>query len=488
MESLYWLTQSLAALPLALWVYLGLGIPYALLILPRQDWQSRAMVLCVGFALGPALLTAWMFILGTIGGATETALLRFDLIFVGTVLIAVVGIGFAWRKARSTTSQKLPATPLALDEWVLLGLILAAVIIRWLTVAYWPFTAYDSLWVYGYEGRSWFLQGFISPDIGYYPQFLPLQYTFMQLGVGAIDDHAARIVVPFLQWGSILAAYVLGMRLVNRRTGLILAAIWTLYPHLAMWSHVGDLEVPLTFLFTATCAFFLMAWTAKGTFLRRRYALIAGIFFGIAMWTKPTAGAFIWGVVLLVLIELLRVRFDWRQWFPRFEVALIAGLACIPLGAIWYIRNIVLGLPPLVFPHPSWLDLATRSGDLLSWLILALFLLIAYLATTRTLKKGKWLLLVGMLLILVGTMPSSPVMIRFDNWLGFNLLDTARLNPPDSRLTIIEWLLIGTGVALTLFHLRQYLSKDVLPTVKNVGWAYGLALPYFITWFWSYSY
>lgn len=488
MESFYWLTQSLAALPLALWVYLGLGIPYALVILPRQDWQSRALVLCVGFALGPALLTAWMFILGTLGGATETALLRFDLIFAGTVVIAIVGIVLAWRKAHNTTGQNSPKIPLALDEWVLVGSILATVILRWLTVAYWPFTAYDSLWVYGYEGRLWFLQGFISSDIGYYPQFLPLQYTFMQLGIGAIDDHAARIVVPFLHWGSILAAYVLGTRLVNRRTGLILAAIWTLYPHLGMWSHVGDLEVPLTFLFTATGAFFLMAWTANDTFLRRRYALIAGILFGIAMWTKPTAGAFIWGVVLLVFIDLLRVRFDWQQWIPRFEVALITGLACIPLGAIWYIRNIVLGHSALVFPHPSWLDLATRSGDLLSWPILALFLLIVYLASTCSLKAGKWLLIVGILLILVGAMPSSPLMIRFDDWLGLHWLNSDRLNPPDSRLISVEWLLISAGVVMALFHLRHYISKESLPVVKKVGWAYGLALPYFITWFWSYSY
>jgi hypothetical protein len=499
----YWLTQSLAALPLALWVYFGLGIPYALLVLPRQDWQNRAMVLCVAFAFGPALLTAWMFIPGTIGSIIGTRLLRFDLLFAGTVVIALVGIFLAWDKARHThiylggqisgrhsdapLQTKSREDALAFDERILVGLILAAMILNWFVVAYWTFTGYDTLWVYGYEGRKWFLDGFISPGIGYYPQFLPLQYAFMQLGVGAVDDHAARVVVPFLNAGSILAAYVLGSRLFNRRTGLILAAIWTLYPHLGMWAHIGDLEVPLAFLFTATTAFFLMAWTNNEQFFRRRYALIAGLFFGIAMWTKPTAGAFVWGVLLLLVFEFLRVRGNWQRFYPRFEVALITGIACIPLGAVWYIRNLALGHAAVEFPHPSWLNLATRSGDLLSWIVLALFLLIAYLASTRTLKSGKWMLLVGMLLILIGTMPSSPQLIRLSESLGLNLLDTARLNPPASRLTMLEWLLITSGLGLIAYHLRLYVAT-LSPLVKNIAWAWLLALPYFLTWFWSYSY
>jgi 4-amino-4-deoxy-L-arabinose transferase-like glycosyltransferase len=487
MEFPYWLTQSLAALPIALWIYLGLGIPYALLVLSRQEWQNRAMVLCVAFALGPALLTAWMFIPGTIGGIIGTQLLRFDLLFAGTVVIALVGMFLAWDKARNTSTQKIPSPPLAFDERVLVGLILAAIVVHWFVVAYWTFTAYDTLWVYGFEGRKWFLDGFISPEIGYYPQFLPLQYTFMQLGVGAVDDHAARVVVPFLHWGSILAAYTLGSRLFNRRTGLILTAIWTLYPHLGMWAYVGDLEVPLAFLFTATAAFFLMAWTSEEQTLRRRYALIAGLFFGIAMWTKPTAGAFIWGVLLVLGIEFLRVYGDWHKWYPRFEVAIITGIACIPLGAIWYVRNIALGHAAIDLPHSSWLNLATRSGDLLSWVILPLFLLGAYLVSTHTLKSGKWMLLVGMLLILIGTIPSSPQMIRLSEWLGLNLLDTARLNPPASRLTPVEWLLIASSASLMVYHLRLYVDKFSLLFSKT-GWTWLLALPYFLTWFWSYSY
>ena len=110
--------------------------------------------------------------------------------------------------------------PLHTDEKLLLALIGIALVIRWIGVAYWPSTAYDSLWVYAYEGKLYTLLGYIPSTIGYYPQFLPLQHTFLQLAVGGINDHAARAVLPWLHLGSIFAAYILGKRLFNRRIGI----------------------------------------------------------------------------------------------------------------------------------------------------------------------------------------------------------------------------------------------------------------------------
>jgi len=483
-----WFHQSLAALPLALWIFLGIGIPWSLLILPRRDWHDRALILCVAIALGPAILTAWMFVPGTIGGMLGRAFLRFDLIFGGTLLIVLIGLALVLRKARRTTAVKYVRQALAPDEKVLIALLTLAVMVRWVVVAYWPFTTYDSLWVYGFQGRLWTLQGFISPDIGYYPQFLQLQYAFMQLGVGGIDDHAARMVIPFLHIGSILATYVLGARLFKRRAGIIAASIWALYPHVGNWAHIGDLEIPQAFLFTLSASFFLMAWTTHTRFLRRRYGLLAGMLFGIAMWTKPTAGAFIWGVILLVIVALIRARFRWRLWYPRFEVAAITGLACLPLGTLWYVRNIVLGHPPLVFPHPSWLNLATRSGDLLSWPILALLVLAGYLATTGKLKRGSWLLLAGLILVLLSIAPTSPLLIRFDMTLSTGILNPIRLNPPFSRLNLQEWIGLFFGLLFIAMHLRSYISAAVRPVLAKLGWAYLLALPYYVTWFHSYSY
>lgn len=475
----YWLSDSLMVLPFALWVYLGLGIPLALLALPRQDWQKRIWVIGLGLAFAPALMTAWLFVLGVVGGMRETAYLRLDLLLVGLVVLTILAWFSVWRKKHQTKALATLSAknPLAWDEKILISLIVLAVLVRLVVTAYWSFTAYDALWVYGYQSRLYFERGYIPQDIGYYPQFLQLQYTALQLVYGAINDHAARVAVPFLHIGSICAAYILGSGLFTRRVGIFLAAFWALYPQVAQWAYVGDLEIPIAFLFTLSSAFFLMAWSQENQSIRRRYALIAGLCFGIAMWTKPTAGAFVWGVLILVSSDLLRLRFDWKAWYPRFEVALITGLACIPLGTVWYVRNLLLGLDVLVFPHPSWLSLATRSGDLLSLPIFALLLLVAYLLIReRRLKEQAWILLVGILLILWGAMPASP------------LFNPARTNPPESYLRWYEIALLICGFGLSLGYLRRYLTAENRPIVWKAAWTYLLALPYFMTWFYSYSY
>jgi len=485
MNTLTSLTAMLSAMPLALWVYVGLGLPWALVALPRADWSRRVLLIAVAFALGPALLTAWLFVLGTIGAAQAAPLLRFDVAFGGTVIIALIGVVLAVRKWRS---RPKPAPRehqrLIWDERLLIVLIVAAVAFRVIVTAYWPFTAYDALWVYGFQGRLYTLTGFIPQDIGYYPQFLQLQYTFMQLPAGTFDDRAARAVIPLLHIGSILAAYVLGRQLFTRRVGIMIAAVWALYPHVGDWARIGDLEIPLTFLFTLSAALFLTAWTTQEIQPRRRYALLAGLIFGIAMWTKPTAGAFVWGVMLLVAVELVRVRFRVQAWWPRFEVAALTGLACLPLGAVWYVRNALLGLDVLVFPHPSWLERATQSGDLFGWPLLALLLLTFALMLRR--ERPDWrALLPGLLLIALALVPSMPLAHDFG-------LSSGRLNPPESRLRPTEWALLAAGVALVAWTLYRYArprwTVAIGRSAGRLTWASLLALPYFITWFSSYSY
>ena len=502
-----WLESTIKVIPALLWVFIGMGVPYALIVLPRRDWADRVMVACLSLGFGPALLTAWMFVLGILGQNDDPnaglsnnpmqttiinhvggeSLLRPELILGGTVVIAIIGMFFAWRKRNTntdTTGAYVDAplqTPLYIDEKLLIGLIIIATILRWVLSAWLEFGAYDPLWVYGYQAKIYTLTGYIPADIGYYPQFIPLQYAFGQIVMGGINDHAARAVIPFLQVGSILATYILGSRLFNsRRVGIVAASLWALYPHFGYWTRVADLEIPVTFAFTGAAAFFLMAWTNDEKFFRRRYALIAGLFLGIAMWTKPTAGAFIWGVIALVTVDFVRVRGDWRQWMPRFEVAFITGLASIPLGSVWYIRNIIIGHDAIVMPDSFWLTQAMRSGTEFGWPLLALLILLAYLMVdTRSFhetplhKKRPNILgvIIGLLLVLAGIVPT--------------ICEPARMQG-------LEWLSLFAGLFILALTLAYYavmtLNKTGIRNVTIVGWAYLLALPYFVTWFYSYSY
>lgn len=483
----YWIADTLAATPLFAWVFVGLGVPYALALLPRRDWHRRAEVIAVAFAIGPALLTAYMFALSAFG-----ARYTWEIVFGGTVVIALIGAAWAWRKGLTPRSAQaeIGVGRLRPDEWVIIGLIGAALIVRWFVIAYWPFTAYDSLWVYGYEGRLYTLLGSIPNSIGYYPQFLPLQYTFPQLLFG-INDHAARAGLIFLHAGSIFAAYVLGSRVFNRRVGLIGAAIWALHPHLGEWSRAGDLEIPLAYLFTLSAAYYLTAWRT----LERQYAVIAGVMLGVGMWIKPTMGAFMLGMAVMGAVEVIRVRFDLRRVLPRLRVALIAGAAALPLGGAWYIRNWLLGHNPVDFPPGYWQTLAAQSGVEFGWALLALILGLAYLIARRRANQSRpavretMLLLVGAALIGAGVISTlapywavSLLAIFPDHTWLTGLTASAR------RLTVIEWGAVIMGAAFLLAGVWRWWRDHLPESAVKLGWAAALALPYTVVWFFFYSY
>jgi hypothetical protein len=504
----YWFVDTLRALPAALWMFIGLGLPYGLAAIPRREWRNRPLVAMVALAFGPALMTAWLFVLGTIGGTRSESLLTSTLILTGSAVLCMIGVLIAlWKARRTAPILTITRKPLAFDERFIIGMIVAAVIIRWLTTAYWNFTEYDPLWVYGYEGRLYALKGFIPPTIGYYPQFVPLQYAYSQiltapLSGSLINDHAARVVVPFWHLGSILAVYILGQRLFNRRVGIFAAGLWALYHHVGMWSHAGDLEIPLAFAFTGAAAFFLSAWIGTPyTDLRYRLhtAAIGGLFLGVALWTKPTAGAFILGVLLLVALEAARLIVTtpregrklslwlleiWKTFAPRFWIAFITGLACLPLGGLWYVRNLIYGHEPITLPHPFWPTQALQSGSEFGWLLLAGALAIGFvsLASFRDRpnvgRPNRWRLLAAMLLIAAGVLPTM-------------LLPYNAAGDPE-RMGWLEWLLVLAGTGLALSELLPWASRYLTPTARwdltKVAWVLLLGLPYFITWFISYSY
>jgi hypothetical protein len=461
---LYWLNDTLAAAPAFLAVFVGLGIPWALAITPRRDWSRRVQVAAVALLAAPALLTAWMFVLGMFGA------LRLEATLLGALVIGVAGAALAWRKRRPAKAPS-PGTRLAADEWLLIVLIGAALVVRAWVTAWWNFTAYDALWVYGYQGRLYALLGQIPAEIGYYPPFMALQYAFGQLAMGSIDDHAARAGLMLLHFGAILAVYVLGARLFNsRRVGIAAAALWALYPHVGEWSRAGDLEIPLAFAFALASTFWLLAWIGEQP--RRAYALLAGLALGVGLWIKPTMGAFILGVALMLLLDGVRIRFVWRDWRPRLELALIAGTACLPLGGAWYVRNLLLGHNPVDFPPGFWQSLAARSGAEFGWLILALAVLLATIYLRRGAARPNGLLVAaGVGLLALGLLPS---------WRG------------SARIMALEWLALASGAVLLAWAFwrafARHLSESARVDLGKIGWVWALGAPYFVVWFYAYSY
>ncbi|MCA9908319.1 MAG: hypothetical protein KC519_06680, partial [Anaerolineae bacterium] len=201
----------------------------------------------------------------------------------------------------------------------------------------------------------------------------------------------------------------------------------------------------------------------------------AGLMLGIGLWTKPTMGAFIWGVALVVAVALITTlmhnRQDFvvavRRWLPSLRTAFVVGLVALPLGGVWYIRNVLLGHNPIDLPPDFWLTQAMRSGAEFGWLLLAVSLLTAYLLFNRRLRGRLALaLLAGLALMLAGTLPSI-------------------ISP--RRMEFAEGGLLLVGLAVIAWVLPR-IWPDERPEQATLITLGLLALPYFVTWFWSYSY
>jgi hypothetical protein len=475
-----WLLPTFTLAPAMLWFFFGVGLPYALILLPRADWHNRVLVIALSLALSPLLSTTVMFVIGTFGRFSALNVL------LGTAIVCTFGVPFALRRARLPAPEPPRAMPLSLIETALIIAIAVAVVLRFWNTAYWPFTTYDALWVYGYNARLFILEGNISTRIGYYPQHVPLAYTYGQLLWGAINDHAVRTVLPYFALNSILLTYIGAARLFSRRTGLIAAALWTLYPHHAVWSQFGDLEVTVTGYFAGTAAFFILAWRERNV----RYAVISGLLLAAALWTKPTAGALIQSLLLIGGVALIgqivaQRRLAWRDlWQNRTaRLTLLTLIVAFPLGGMWYIRNVLYGHPMLVLPEGYWQNAAQRSGQELGWLLLIALLAVPFAA--GRLRAAIW----GCALLWIAALPSAfggraPTLAELQH-MAVGQIATS-IQP--TRLGALEYTLLALGAALLAWSVLprwRALSPLQRGTFALIA---AFILPYGITWFWSYSY
>lgn len=489
-----WLQPTFSLAPAMLWMFPVMGLPWALALLPRSAWRQRVTVLAMAMALGPVGLTLIMFFIGSVSTFSAVNVL------LASALLTGFGALIAWRRRAEPIPEPGSASPLTAIDWTLIAAIAIGVVLRFWNTAYWPFTTYDALWVYGYNARVFMLEGNIPAWIGYYPQLLPLAFTYGQLLWDAINDHAARVVLPWFAVTGILMTYVLGARLFNRRAGLLAAAIWTLYPHHAVWSQFGDLEVTVTLYFTGAAACFALGWRERSA----RYIILSGLMMGGALWAKPTAGALIQSVALIGVAGLawawlaghrpsLTGVWRWLRAQPILRDAMLALIVAFPIGGVWYIRNILFGHDPLVLPPGYWQEAAQRSGQELGWPLLLAAGVVVYLILrrretgVRAARVGA--ALGGLALAIAASLPSA-FGGRFPDQATLSALLLGQIPPGlvPTRLTLPEYALIAAGFALVAWAARPAWARIRSPQRGVILILAAFIAPYFITWFWSYSY
>lgn len=488
-----WLQPTFLLALFAAWMFLALGIPWALVLLPRVLRANRVGVVATGMALGPIILTTIMFGLGWFGTINPVMLLAIS----GAV--AALGAVLAWWRTQTIVREQM-AQPLAIErgdpitmvDLALIVTIGVMVLIDVLTGAYWPFLDAETQRTTAYHAKMIALTDDLPPEVDEGPLLVPLSYAYMMQVRNRIDDHVARVVLPWFNVTMILMAYMLGRRVFDsQRAGLLTAALWSFSPQVAAWSEIGDQEIVLTLYVTGAVMFFIKGWRTE----RWRNAMLSGLMLGGALWTKPTAVAFLPGMALALIIWAAWVRLRPAELWPKLRLALLTLIFAAPVGSMWYLYAASEGYEVVTLPGSELTDMAQRSGQELGWpLVLAFFvaggLIIRPPARWREGRArviGVLVPLLAVALLLAGILPSALDLDRLTDtdavwsWLRGDL-------PAAGSLSLPGVVLIGAGAALLLWIGRDAWAQWDRDMRQRVMLLWVFIVPYGAVWFWLYSY
>ncbi|WP_406383641.1 hypothetical protein [Streptomyces sp. NBC_01618] len=189
---------------------------------------------------------------------------------------------------------------------------------------------WDSVWYQriaenGYGFTATLPDGGIHSDLAFFPLLPALERGLTELtplslaGAGLLVAWAAALLAA---WG----IFAVGAHLYGRRTGVVLAALWGVYPT----AFVQSMAYTET-LFTAFAAWALYA------VLTRRW-IVAGALCVLAGLTRPSAAALIAALAITAAVTLVReYRAGRSDGIVRRNARMLTGTALAPLGWLAYV-------------------------------------------------------------------------------------------------------------------------------------------------------
>ncbi|PVC89416.1 hypothetical protein DBP19_22210 [Streptomyces sp. CS090A] len=190
---------------------------------------------------------------------------------------------------------------------------------------------WDSVWYQriaenGYGYTATLPDGTLHPDLAFFPLLPALERGISEVtpltlgGAGLLVAWTAGLLAA---WG----IFAVGAELYGRRTGVVLAALWGVYPT----AFVQSMAYTET-LFTALAAWALYA-VLKGRWL------VAGALCVLAGLTRPSAAALIAALAITAAVTLVREIRAGNGLGPvlRRNARMIAGVALAPLGWLAYV-------------------------------------------------------------------------------------------------------------------------------------------------------
>jgi 4-amino-4-deoxy-L-arabinose transferase-like glycosyltransferase len=224
---------------------------------------------------------------------------------------------------------------------VLVALMMAGLALIFLSNAYYPFRDFDALARYAYEARLIYETGGLPAELTGFPQLVQMNYAYAFLAFGGLVEWAARLAPSLMAAGAVGAAVALGCALLDEQVGLWGGLLLLLTPIFARWATSGYIDVPLAFML-AMAALALYRWWQRKTPSRAAWA---GLWLGLALWTKQSALLHLGGAGLFVGLSIVEGR-GWRErgrWLAILRDGLLMLGAALLVAGPWYARNYALG-------------------------------------------------------------------------------------------------------------------------------------------------
>lgn len=314
--------------------------------------ESAAFFCGLGLSLG--VLSLIMLWLGLLPGAWLRAWVVLPIPWIGLLVSA-----WAERDQIAARVRSWPGRLSFNPRWWLsgesvplwLGLLCASALFAiTVNLISYPFYTYDVLSRYAPNARQLYTMGAVPSSLVGYPLGVQMLYAFGFMAAGSVNDHLAGSFSAALVIGMVGAVWVVARLMFSGRAAWAATVLAVSAPVFVSWSTSAYIDIPDGFYHGLTFAMAYL-WLARG---EMRYALLTGVFGGLALWIKQSS---------LVLIPAIAVIPLLRLWpLTISTIRRETGIGASALGALgliagpWYLRSYLIAGPSAVVPTPSTYD------------------------------------------------------------------------------------------------------------------------------------
>jgi hypothetical protein len=334
------------------------AMPLAVRLVPEPRTTLEVTLAGLGLSLGTLSLGVLALGLGCTSCVRPPSLLALE----GSVFS--LGLWLSRDMWRAYDWRGLPKrAPVWLrdDLWrtVIGTLLLAGIGLIFLSNAYYPFHEFDELARYAYQARLVYDARDIPAELWGYPQLVQFSYAYAFIVFGGLVEWAALLTPSVMAAGAVGAVVALGRALIDKQAGLFGGLALLMTPIFAHWAASGYVDVPLSFML-AMAALALYRWRQHKTASRAAWA---GLWLGLALWTKQSALLQLGGAGLFVGLCLFE-QGGWRErarWLATLRDGLLMLGVTLLIAGPWYTRNYALAGPQGVLLSPG--TFATGRAD-----------------------------------------------------------------------------------------------------------------------------